>query len=257
MANKTLYLVFLFLFAISLNVAAFTTACNDTAALTREDAREILKGIAPDVNVVSVEKSPVEGLWEVAVTGNGGNKAVVYVDSTKRFLIQGPIIDLATKTNLTKEKFDEINKVEMSKIPLQNSLIVGDPEAKHKIFVFTDPDCPYCAKFHDEIKKVVETRKDIAFYVKLFPLSIHPEAHDKSVAIRCENNNDKAVKMLEDAYAKKEIPKAACAATGVDENIKLGESLGINATPTVLFADGKIRNGMPAEEVIKLADGQK
>jgi thiol:disulfide interchange protein DsbC len=258
MANRTLHLVFAFLFTISLNVAAFTKACNaDTAALTKEEAREILKKIAPDVNVVLVEKSAVEGLWEVAVTGNGGNKGVVYLDSTRQFFIQGPIINLATKANLTKAKFDEINKVDVSKIPLENSLIIGDSEAKRKIFIFTDPDCPYCAKFHDEIKKVVEKRKDIAFYVKLFPLPMHPQAHDKSVAIRCESDNDKAVKMLEDAYAQKNIPKAACPATAVDETIKLGKSLGINATPTVIFTDGRIRNGMPAEEVIGVADEQK
>jgi thiol:disulfide interchange protein DsbC len=256
MVNRTLHLVFALLFTISLDVAAFTTACNaDTGVLTKEEAKEILKKIAPDVNIVSVEKSAVEGLWEVAITGNAGNKGVVYLDSTKKFLIQGSIINLATKANLTKEKFDEINKVDVSKIPLENSLIVGDPEAKQKIFVFADPDCPYCAKFHDEMKKVSEKRKDIAFYVKLFPLNIHPQARDKSIAIRCESDNDRAVKMLEDAYAHKDIPKATCASSGVDENIKLGESLGINATPTVIFADGKIRYGMSAEEVIKVADG--
>jgi len=256
--KKTVQIFLAFLFAMTLTATVFTKPCSaDAPALSKDDAREILKEIAPDVIVISVEKSPVEGLWEVAVTGKGRNKAVVYLDSTKKFLIQGPIINLATKTNITETKFDEINKVEVSKIPLQDSLIIGDSKAKNRIFVFTDPDCPYCSKFHDEIKKVVEKRKDIVFYVKLFPLSIHPQAHDKAVAIECEKDNDKAVKMLEDAYAKKDIPKAACNTKTVDENIKLGESLGLNGTPTVIFADGKVKNGMAADDIMKMVDNQK
>ena len=236
-------------------MAAFTTACNaDTAALTKESVKEVLKDLAPDVNVLSVEKSPVEGLWEV-IASSGGNKAVLYLDSARKYLVQGAIVNLTTKVNLTQEKLDDINKVDVSKVPLEGSLIVGDPKAKNRIFVFTDPDCPYCVRFHDEIKKVIEKRKDIAFYIKLFPLSsIHPKAHEKSTAIMCEKDNDKAVKMLEDAYARKDIPKAACTASAVDETVKLGQSLGVQGTPTVIFADGKRKNGMSAEDIMKLVD---
>ncbi|HUI66755.1 MAG TPA: DsbC family protein [Nitrospirota bacterium] len=227
----------------------------EAAAPSKESVREVLKEFAPDVMILSVEKTPIEGLWEVAVSMNGGNKSVMYLDSAKKYLVQGAIVNLATKVNLTQEKFDEINKVDISKVPLQGSIIVGDPKAKNRIFVFTDPDCPYCIKFHDEIKKVIEKRKDIVFYVKLFPLSsIHPKAREKSMAIICEKDNDKAVKMLEDAYAKKDIPKAACTSPAVDETVKLGQSLGVQGTPTIIFADGKIRHGMSAEEVMTLVD---
>lgn len=255
MSRKTSLFIVAFLIAIAVTMTAFMTASNaDTAAPTRESVKEVLKEFAPEVTVLSVEKTPIDGLWEVVVSING-SKSVVYMDSAKKYLVQGAIVNVASKVNLTQERFDELNKVNVSKVPLEGSLIVGDPKAKNRIFVFTDPDCPYCVRFHDEIRKVIEKRKDIAFYIKLFPLaSIHPKAREKSMAILCEKDNEKSVKMLEDAYAKKDIPKAECTATVVDENVKLAQSLGVQGTPTVIFGDGKLKNGMSAEEIMKMVD---
>ncbi len=67
------------------------------------------------------------------------------------------------------------------------------------------------------MKKIVEERKDIAFYIKMFPLKSHPAAYDKAKAIVCE----KSLALLEDAHAKKPIPKPACETSVVDESIKL------------------------------------
>jgi thiol:disulfide interchange protein DsbC len=89
------------------------------------------------------------------------------------------------------------------------------------------------------MKKVIEERKDIAFYVKMFPLPMHKGAYDKAKAIVCE----KSLALLEDAFANKEIPKAKCDTKAVDENIKLAEKLGISGTPAMVFPDGKILPG--------------
>jgi len=89
------------------------------------------------------------------------------------------------------------------------------------------------------MKKVIEERKDIVFYVKMFPLPMHKGAYDKAKAIVCE----KSLALLEDAYEKKEMPKPKCETTVLDDNIKLAESLGISGTPAVIFPDGKVIPG--------------
>ena len=38
------------------------------------------------------------------------------------------------------------------------------------------------------MKKVLEKRKDIAFFIKMFPLPMHKNAYDKSKAILCGKN---------------------------------------------------------------------
>jgi thiol:disulfide interchange protein DsbC len=89
------------------------------------------------------------------------------------------------------------------------------------------------------MKKIVEERKDIAFYIKFYPLGSHPEAYDKAKAIVCE----KSLALLEDAHAKKPIPKPACETTIVDDSMKLAERLGLSSVPVLIFPDGRIMPG--------------
>ncbi len=89
------------------------------------------------------------------------------------------------------------------------------------------------------MKKVIEERKDIVFYVKMFPLPMHKGADEKAKAIICE----KSVKLLEDAFEGKDLPAAKCDTKAVDENIKLAQKFGINGTPALIFPDGKVIPG--------------
>lgn len=89
------------------------------------------------------------------------------------------------------------------------------------------------------MKKIIEERKDIVFFIKMFPLSIHPGAYEKAKAIVCE----KSLPLLEDAYAGKQLPKPKCETTVVDENIKLAERLGISSLPSLIFPDGRVIPG--------------
>jgi thiol:disulfide interchange protein DsbC len=99
------------------------------------------------------------------------------------------------------------------------------------------------------MKKVIDQRKDIAFYIMMFPLKMHPGAYDEAKAIVCE----KSLKLLSDAYEKKEIPKPKCETSVVDDNIKLGEELGVTGTPALIFPDGRLIPGYKkADAIIEL-----
>ncbi len=101
------------------------------------------------------------------------------------------------------------------------------------------------------MKKVIEKRKDVAFYIILFPLPMHKDAARISKAIMCE----KSLSLLDDAFAKKPIPDPKCETTAIDANIKLGQKLGINGTPAVIFPDGSnVPGAMSAEDIIKKID---
>lgn len=89
------------------------------------------------------------------------------------------------------------------------------------------------------MKKIIEERKDIVFYIKLFPLMIHPEAYEKSKAIVCE----KSLALLEEAFDKKPLPKPNCETSMIDENIKLAEKLGISSVPVLILPDGRVIHG--------------
>jgi thiol:disulfide interchange protein DsbC len=89
------------------------------------------------------------------------------------------------------------------------------------------------------MKKIIEERKDIVFYLKVYPLKNQPEAYEKSKTILCE----KSLALLEEAFEKKPIPKPKCETSAVDENIKLAQKLGITSVPSLVLPDGRVFPG--------------
>lgn len=220
-------------------------SCTDCHSLNKEEAAKLLKTDKFKAVVKDIRMSPVKGLWEVEIT-QGDKTFIVYMDFAKKFLVEGRFTAI--------EKLGEsapLKKVDLSKIPLDNAVVLGDRNAAKKVIVFDDPECPYCAKLHQEIKKILETRKDVAFYIKMYPLAIHPDAYEKSKAIVCS----KSAKLLDDAFAGKKLPKADCETKELDNNIKLAAELEIRGTPALIFPDGRLFPGYaPAETLLGILD---
>jgi len=138
-------------------------------------------------------------------------------------------------------------RVDFSKIPLDQGLVMGNVLVPRKVAVFTDPVCPYSRELHKEMEKVLQEGKDIVFYIFLYPLPVHPDAYWKSKSILC----NKSLKMLEDAYAGKEISHLECDSKEIDTHLKLAATLRIAGIPTLVLSDGRNRNGpITAEHLI-------
>jgi thiol:disulfide interchange protein DsbC len=245
-------------------VSAFATKaakeknCATCHTLKQAEAETLLKPLAPDFKALSITQAPVKGLWEVYGVA-GGRKVLVYVDYGKKFFVPGNIIDIQAKKNITQDRYEELGeryatKIDVAKIPTADALVLGDANAAYKVIVFSDPDCPFC-KAHEEMKKVVEKRKDIAFLIKLYPLPMHKDALWKSKTIVCE----KSMQLLEDNFAGKEIPKKECdAAKAIDENLKLAPELGITGTPAMIMPDGRVIPGYrEADQLIEAITKKK
>lgn len=113
--------------------------CTQCHKITNAEAENALKEIAPEVKVLEIRPIPLKGLWEIAAEGKG-QKLLLYMDFSKKYLISGTLIDLKTKANLSQERFNEINKTDVSQIPLDDALIMGEKDAKYRVIVFDDPD---------------------------------------------------------------------------------------------------------------------
>jgi thiol:disulfide interchange protein DsbC len=147
--NKVITIAASFLFILSIAGSSFSAGeagdkkagakTSEENVLSKEDALAALKELAPDIKILEVRPGPVAGLWEVDVE-SGGKKGILYLDSSKRYMIQGSIVDLQTKSNLTQERYNEINKVDVSQIPLDDAIVMGDKTAKHRVIVFDDPE---------------------------------------------------------------------------------------------------------------------
>ena len=223
-------------------------ACTDCHSLKPEEAARIL-GVRQE-QILSIGMSPVKGLWEADVEKDG-QKWPVYIDFSKDYIVSGQIFQVSSRLNLTGNRMMSLNRVDVSQIPLDGAILVGKKDAKRRIVVFDDPDCPHCAKLHQTAKGIVAKHPDIAFHVKPFPRNGDVPTYEKALSIVCLGT----VQALEDAFAGKPLPKGECGSQAVKETSEVAERLKIRSTPTMVFPDGRVVPGaLDAEMILKLLE---
>jgi thiol:disulfide interchange protein DsbC len=212
--------------------------CRNCHRLTREEAGKILGGMVD--NVLNVEEGPVRGLWSVDIA-KGGRKIPVYIDYSKNFLLSAQILRLDTKEDITGARMAKLNEttVDVSRIPLEDALVLGNPAAKRSVVVFSDPDCHFCAKLHGALRTVAEKDPEVVFYIKLYSRNNSAATLEKAKSVLCA----KSMALLEDAYAGKPLPSASCKTGAPEETHKLAEQLNIRGTPTMVLPDGRVMTG--------------
>jgi thiol:disulfide interchange protein DsbC len=222
-------------------------SCAACHTLTREEATSILKDIAD--NVVGVLPGPSLGIWEVDAS-IGGKVYPLYLDYSRKLLVQGQYLRLSDKENITRLRFEELNRLDVSSIPLKDAIVLGKGDSKRRIIVFTDPSCPYCVKLHGAIKEAVAKDPEAAFFILPYPRNPADRGtYSKALAAAC----DKSGKILDDVFAGKEVPPPTCRSTAVDDTIRLAERLRIHGTPTLILPDGRVVSGYrDAEELLAL-----
>ena len=113
--------------------------CSKCHTLNSTEARDLLKNFFPDVQVLDIRVSPSSGLWEI-YSESGGRKGLLYLDFSKKYLLPGPLLLVKEKRNLSQERMTDLFRIDVSQIPLEDALIMGDPGAKIRIVAFDDPD---------------------------------------------------------------------------------------------------------------------
>jgi thiol:disulfide interchange protein DsbC len=224
--------------------------CRDCHSVSKKEVSDLLKGKVSEV--LDVRRSEVPGLWDVDAVYEG-QKVPLYIDFSKKYLISGSVIKLENNEDLSERKFVSMNKIDVSKISLDDAVVIGKADAAGKIIVFDDPECKFCAKLHPEMEKVVAQHPELAFFVKLFPLPLHPGSLPKAKAIVCaktKGDNSRAAVLLSDALKGKPVPAADCETDQIDKNIALAKELHIATTPTLITPDGRVLPGYKTAEDI-------
>lgn len=231
---------------LALGSTLFTTPALAGAPMNLDEVKATiarnLSSFDPRIQVKEVRQlDAVPGLYEV----NIGNQ-ILYTDVNGKHMIFGHIYDTTTRTDLTKARLEDINRVDWSSLPLENAIVSGDPKGK-PVAVFTDPDCPFCRHLEKEMPKV----KGVKVYTFLMPLeSLHKFARGKAEAIWCSKDRHAALQAVMINDKKAADLEARDCKTPISANIALGESLGINGTPTLIAGDGrKHAGGFSAEQL--------
>ncbi len=202
--------------------------------LTKESVTEILNGIQGEV--VSVEPAEMPGIYQVGMKMQG-KIYPLYLDATGTYLFSGNIIRISDRVNLTEASFQALNPIDMTTIPLEDALTLGDPDGKNPIIVFTDPHCPYCSKLHQVLHQAIEQDASLTFKIKIVPFK--QSSKEISRTIICNSS----MEQLELAFAGKALPEPGCQTDVPEKNLQLAQQLGIRGTPTLIMPNGRILPG--------------
>lgn len=231
------------LMAMLLAILLSSSALADEAGL-----RKAIETAYPKVHIESIAKTPYAGLYEVFLNGQ-----IIYTDEKFSFLIaEGKLIDPKTKRDITGERMEELSKIDFSSFPLDQAIKVVKGDGSRKLVVFSDPDCPYCKQLE---QKELSNITDVTIYTLLYPIGqLHPDAGNKAKAIWCAPDRAKA---WQDWMLNGQLPKTPNSCdTPIEKIADLAGKLGINSTPTLIFADGRRMLGAyPAREIEKAMGG--
>ncbi len=194
--------------------------------------------------VQSVTKTPYGGLYEVYMDGK-----LHYTDEKVSFIVYGVLIDTKTNKNYTEQRFRKLTAINVKDLPpLDMAIKRVKGDGKRWLMVFSDPMCPYCKKLEEELGRL----NNVTIYV--FPYAIEskfPGTTAIAKSIWCSPDRAKA---WDDWMLRAARPagKTDCK-NPVEEIDKFATRLKIEATPTLIFADGGVlRQAASAADIDRL-----
>jgi thiol:disulfide interchange protein DsbC len=234
---------FVRLLAATALLAAACVVLADEAAVRRM-VEDKLRGSG---QLESVQKMPFADLYEVVVRTPDGPE-IYYVDSGATVIIAGKVFDAKTGRNLTEERQRKLGAIKWESLPLQWAITTVRGSGRRKIAILSDPNCPYCKRFEEDLAKL----DDITVHILPYAI-IRPESVRQAKAVWCSKDRAKAWNEL--MFRRIEPRAAPDCDTPVEKLVEWGRRIGASATPTWFLESGERFSGaLPLDETRRLLD---
>lgn len=226
-------------FSLSVSLSATALAQQKSEAPELSDISSSLAPLGLQVNAVA--NSPMPGLLQVFT-----QRGLFFTSTDGRFFIEGNVFDL--------QQSELVNDVQMRSYVNQQMPALADSYIEYKaeneqyiVYAFTDPTCGYCQKLHSEMSDY--NKAGITVRYLAFPRGgLNSKTALEMQHLWCSKNQQKAMDLAKDG---KRNPPAMCE-NPVKRHYELGQSFGINGTPALVLASGRIIPGyQPAEGLLK------
>jgi thiol:disulfide interchange protein DsbC len=216
-------------------------SCNMLAAELPVDAlKKSLAEHVPGATASRVRETPIAGIYEVIVGAD-----IYYMDVSARYVINGDLIDLATRTNFTEEAKTFNRKEMIAALGEENMVVYTPKKVDHTITVVTDIDCPYCRRLHSEIDEYMENNVEVRYI--FMPLKGAKDLAT-TVSVWCAEDRNLA---LDIAKAGGDLEVASCD-NPIQEHVKISRELGVRGTPAIILEDGTMIPGyVPAKKLLQ------
>ena len=236
---------------ILISVFLFSSFVSPIIADEKSDVmgiNKVFSEIMPGTKVDSVKVSAFSGLYEVVYGAQ-----VLYMSGDARYVIQGDLIDLKDRTNVT-EATRSVQRASLVQNIEDDTAIIFDPkDVKHTITIFTDIDCGYCRKLHREMDDYLA--KGIKVRYLAYPRSgVDTKSYHKAVTVWC--SDDKQAAMTAAKSGTKQETKTCI--NPIKKHMRLAEQFGVSGTPTIVFENGDVVPGyVPADRLSRMLENVK
>lgn len=231
---------------LSIFIVAFCTGpvyADEAQDIARIKAR--LGEIFPQDPPESIKATPVPEWYEVMYGAE-----VLYLSADGRYVLQGSLIDLETREDLTEAARMRVRASILKDLDESQMIAFSPPDPRHTLTVFTDIDCGYCRKFHAEMEQL--NGYGIKVRYMMFPRSgANTPSYQKAINVWCAEDQQTSMTR---AKAGESVPQADCK-NPVKAQLAMGKQLGVTGTPALFTEDGALIPGYrPAKDLADTLD---
>jgi len=206
---------------------------------------ERIRSLAPNAPSIAISETPIEGILMVQVGGD-----IVYATADGKFLIQGRVMNMDTREDLTEAAKSEVRKELLAGMDTTQQITFTPENPDYELTVFTDIDCGYCRKLHAQVEEY--NKSGIAIHYMAFPRAgIGSHSYEKAVSVWCAADQQAAMTLAKQGAE----PDPEQCENPIAEQYQLGQALGVTGTPALLTADGTLIPGyVPPEQLRERLD---
>ena len=190
--------------------------------------RKAVTDVFPDVEITRIKPAPVAGLYEVMLGTD-----MIYLSEDGRYILQGDLIDLGERINLSEQERASARKRVLESVPVSESIDFIPQDTQHTVYVFTDITCGYCQRFHQDVAELNNRGVAVRYLA-------YPRAGSDSAAFRdmesvwCAEDRNAAMDLAKQG---RPVALAQCD-NPVQRQYELGQELGVRGTPAIYLENG-------------------
>ena len=215
---------------------------------SKEEAqiRQHLSKVIPGLEIRSVQPSAIKGMYEV----ESNHQETFFVSADGQFFVVGEMYQAKPEgvVNLTEVRKQKDRAAALASLAESDMVVFKPKKTKATITVFTDVECGYCRKLHQEVSKMNELGIQVNYAA--FPRAgVGSPAYQTMVSVWCADDRQKA---MTQAKAGQKLPAAKDCKNPVAAQFDLGNRIGVTGTPAIFLEDGSLIPGyVPADALAK------
>lgn len=225
-------------------LSATTAATASADVIDSEKILQPLRTARPNFSFGEVVETPVEGIYRTEIVG--GPKIYITADGQHFFTGDFFQVDDSGLVNLGEQAMERERVTLLSALSPDDMIAFAPEKTRAVVYVFTDVDCYYCQKLHQEIGEINDKGIEVR-YLAYPRAGIGSASYKKIASAWCNDNPQEALTQLKRG---EEIEENVCADNPVPAQYKLGAKVGVNGTPALVTETGMLLPGyMPADKL--------